>query len=312
MAEATATPRRQQFAEERAADAGLAASHALCQSIAKRRARNFYYGMRLTAEPQRSALYAMYAFMRACDDLADAAASGEDAAAGIEVMRQRMRQVVQQDRLPEGCGGASIWPAFRQVVRHFGVQADYLEAMLDGQKIDLQNTRYATFQELYGYCYKVAGVVGLVAISIWGYSGGERTRKMAEHRGVALQLTNILRDLAEDADRGRLYLPEDELRQGGFEPGELLEELRARREPAGLRELLLVQARRALDYYESSAELEGHVAAVGRPACWAIGRIYRGLLEKIVQDPCRVLRQRVRLHSLHKARIAVRALWQRS
>lgn len=312
MPESVAVAEKRDFARELASDRALAMSYALCQRIAKRRARNFYYGLRLTPEPHRSALYTLYAFMRTCDDLADGAmAQGQDAEGQIELLRQRMRQVVEEDHLPQEGVEPSLWPAFRQVVRRFDLPAGYLHAMLDGQKADLHKTRYANFQELYGYCYNVAGVVGLAAVSIWGYEGGEATRRMAEHRGIALQLTNILRDLCEDADRDRLYLPLDELAQGGWDPQGLLEDLRGRRERAGLGELLRAQARRARGYYESSADLERQVAAVGRPACWAIGRIYEGLLRKIERDPCRVLRRRVRLHSLHKAAIAVRAVWQR-
>jgi len=313
MGDGTAMPRSADVPGHAERDPQLAASLALCQAVAKRRARNFYYGLRLTPEPQRSAMYAIYAFMRACDDLADSeAAGGGDAAAQIERFRGQMREVLEDDRLPEGSdrGAVSLWPAFRAVVRCFPVPGEYLHAMLDGQKADLEKARYATFGDLYGYCYKVASVVGLVGISVWGYSGGEATRRMAEHRGVALQLTNILRDVAEDADRDRLYLPMEEVRAAGLEPETLLEDLRRRRESPALRELLAGQIARARKYYAQSAGLEAFVSPSGRSACWAIGRIYEGLLDKIARDPCRMLRRRVRLSSAHKAAIALRAVFQ--
>ncbi|HEX7009116.1 MAG TPA: squalene/phytoene synthase family protein, partial [Phycisphaeraceae bacterium] len=168
-----------------------------CRQLTRRRAGNFYYGLMLTPEPKRSAVYAVYAFMRRCDDLADGPQAGaaEDVRARIETFRAQMEQVLAagpDDPLPQD----PIWPAFWYVARSYPLDRAHLHAMLDGQLCDLVQMRYACFDELEAYCYRVASVVGLVCLSIWGYQGGQATQELARERGIAFQLTNILRDLA--------------------------------------------------------------------------------------------------------------------
>lgn len=293
----------------------LRRSFAYCRRVARREARNFYYGLKLTPEPRRSAVYSVYAFMRACDDLADepgtlwAEPGAAAALSRLEAFRGQMEAVL--DAAPDSGAAAALgadapfWPAFRHVVHTYGIERAHLHAMLDGQRADLAGTRYRTFDDLHGYCYKVAGVVGLVCIRIWGAGGDPVARQLAEHRGIALQLTNILRDLAEDAGRGRVYLPEEELERFGYPREALL----APRGDANFDELMRFQIERARRYYDMSSGLESRLDAPCRATCWALGRIYRDLLEKIAADPRRVLRGRVRLGRLHKLGIALRAAW---
>lgn len=279
-----------------------------CHAVTRTRARNFYYGLKLTPGPKRAALYAIYAFMRACDDIADEAAShAGGAAAGlerIEAFRADMQRVLDQPAgaaLPAG----PIWPAFQYVVRTYPIDPAHLHAMLDGQRDDLVGCDYRTFEDLYAYCYKVASVVGLVCISIWGHTDDPAVLKMAEHRGIAFQLTNILRDLVEDVDRGRVYLPNEELERFGYTP----ELLKSRTANGAFDRLMAFQIDRARAYYTKSAALDEHIDAKCRPTSWALMRIYRDLLEKLAKSPRRVLTRRVRLSSIHKARIALGAAW---
>ena len=290
-----------------------------CRRITRTRARNFYYGLKLTPEPKRSALYAIYAFMRACDDLADRALETGGSEAGlerIEQFRDRMRRALEGTSEPGESGGpdpeAGIWPAFRFVASTYGIEPDHLHAMLDGQRDDMIRNRYETFEQLRGYCYKVAGVVGLVCIRIWGFRDDDpQVRRLAEERGLALQLTNILRDVVEDAGRDRVYLPSDELGRFDLDPGSFLDLVAGRRGDERFDRLMEFQIQRARECYESSASLESRIHADGRAASWAIMRIYRRLLERIAGRPRRVLTERVRLGRLVKAGIAMRATWRR-
>ena len=171
-------------------DGALRGSLAHCRRITRRRARNFYYGLMLMPEPKRSAMYAVYAFMRACDDLADGAENGESRLERIEQFRRRMDQTLDCDRngsLPAG----PIWPAFRYVTAQFPIDRAHLNGMLDGQRCDLMKNRYDSFEELYRYCFNVASVVGLVCVSVWGHDDSADLWHMAEERGIALQHNHL-------------------------------------------------------------------------------------------------------------------------
>jgi len=286
----------------------LARSYAHCRRVARRQARNFYYGMRLTPEPKRSALYAVYAYMRACDDFADDLPPGADAHAArdrIEAFRARTHAVLAGDEPP---ADDPMWPAFREVCQTYGIAPAHLDAMLDGQVADLTPTSCATFDDLYAYCYQVASTVGLVCLSVWGHDGAPGVAKLAEHRGVALQLTNILRDVAEDAGRGRVYLPREDLDRFGVTP----KALAAGHADAGFDRLMQYQISRARSYYDTSAALEQHVSPDSRSSCWALMRVYRGLLDRIDRDPRRVLTQRVSLSPMSKLGVMVTAATRRN
>lgn len=297
----------------------LAASFDFCRRVTRRRARNFYYGMMLTPQPRRAAMYAVYAWMRAADDLADdLTAPTADAEAGqrrLEAFRRRTHDVIARhdDAADDPAAVAPMWPAVGQTMRQFSVPVQYLDDMIDGQLIDLTRTRYAAVGELFDYCYKVAGTVGLVCISVWGYEGGDKTRRLAALRGRALQLTNILRDVVEDARRGRVYLPAESLAPFGFD-AETFRQFAIDPQPrrmSAFTALMRHHLALARGYYQECKGLEANLTRTCRPTAWAMMKIYERLLASMERRPQRVLGGRVRLGSWRKLVIAGRAMVKR-
>lgn len=294
----------------------VAESYTACRAVARSRAGNFFHGMKLMPRAKRAAMYAVYAWMRLADDLADEAGRATDKAQRLEAFRRQTRAVLNSAGLvaPVLPEHAPFWPAICDTLQQHQVNAADLDAMIDGQLQDQTRLRYDAFTELYDYCYKVASSVGLVCLSVWGYAGGAATRKLAEQRGLALQLTNILRDLVEDAHRDRLYLPVEDLARFDLNADSLLNLLRSRRGDGAVddrvRRLIAFECQRAAGYYAASAPLEARITPDARAACWTMMRIYRGLLTKIERDPEAVLRRRVSLSKPSKLIIALRALWR--
>jgi phytoene synthase len=285
----------------RAADT-LAQSYAFCTQLTRAQARNFYYGLKLLPEPKRSAMFVLYAYMRLVDDIAD----GDDSRSlrqrgdALDAWSESTHAVLSGQ--PPTDGGA-IWPAFADMIQRYGVPGHVFQEVIAGQRQDLAAPAYQTFEDLRQYCYRVAGVVGLASIHIWGFQGGAQTESLAIDRGVAFQLTNILRDLREDAGRGRCYLPLSELAAAGCTPADIS----AGRLPPGFGKFLADQIIRAQSYYQKSAPLDDLISADSRPTLAAMTQIYRGLLAKMAADPLRVMHQRVSLSALAKVRIAWRA-----
>lgn len=283
-----------------------------CAAITRRRARNFYYGLKLTPEPRRSALYAMYAWMRRGDDCVDEAAD-EDA------RRDAMAKFrAQTERVLRGDGGAAagddeagaMWAAFADAIRRFNVREADIEQMLAGLEEDLSHNGYETEAEVELYCRRVASSVGSVCVTIWGLSrGADRDAAMekAAQRGLAFQQTNILRDFAEDFDMGRVYVPTESLRAHGVTAAQV----RAWTPADRCRALLESRVARAEAAWERSAGLEEMIDEPCAPALWAMTHIYRGIFEKIKADPERIVSgDRIRLAGFQKATIALRAMVQ--
>ena len=261
----------------------LATSYAWCRRLTRERARNFYYAIRMLPAPRRDAMCAVYAFFRECDDLSD---EGQ-----VEHRRQRLerwRQVVLGAEPEAPSPGLE---AFRDATRRYRIPLRHFSDLIDGTLMDLDDTRYETFQDLYGYCYRVASTVGLVCLSIFGFDGQPETEKMAEHQGIAFQLTNILRDVAEDASLGRVYLPREILAEFNLTREDLL----AGRPGPEIGPLIHHLAGRARHYYELAEGLPGRIDPKSRPALLAMRGIYRGVLEKVDRLGAGVLTQRARL-----------------
>ena len=182
----------------------LSHSYTYCERLARREAKHFYPAFRLLPRPQRLAMCALYAFMRIADDLSDGPGTPAEKRGPLEDWRRRF------DRALEGQFTHPLHPALAHTIAAYAIPPEYLHAVLDGVCMDLEPVRYNTFAELYSYCYHVASAVGLACIHVWGFSHDE-AKGPAEAAGIAFQMTNILRDLAEDASRGRVYLPGEDL-----------------------------------------------------------------------------------------------------
>ncbi len=272
-------------------------SYSWCERLARREAGNFYHAFRVLPADQRRAMCALYAFMRWTDDIADGPGDPADKSVQLDLWRSQLHQALHGDNLHP------LHPALRHTIHTYGVPPRYLEDVLDGVCMDLQTVRYATFKELYGYCYRVASAVGLACIHIWGFRG-EKALQQAESAGIALQLTNILRDLGEDYARGRIYLPGEDLERFQYSEDCLGQRLLDER----FHDLMRFQVERAQGYYESAEPLVRALRPAGRAVFLVILRTYRGLLRAIVQRDYDVFSERVRLSRLYKLWLAATAL----
>jgi phytoene synthase len=278
----------------------LRESYRFCVDLSKREARNFYYSFLVLPPGRRKSMCALYAFMRHSDDLADEPGDVDSKRRAIDGWRTALNQALD--------GGAAMWPglpALADTVRRHEVPRRYLHEVIDGVAMDIEPRPFSTFDELYRYCYHVASAVGLSCIHIWGFrSEGGRAERLAEACGVALQMTNILRDVREDALAGRVYLPREDLERFGVEPAELA----AARPAEHLRRLFAFEGRRAYDLYAQAEPLVRLVAPVGRPVLRAIVGIYRSLLDEIARRDYDVLTGRVALPPWRKTAITLRSL----
>jgi phytoene synthase len=270
-------------------------SYEYCRRVARRRAKNFYYSFVLLSRPQRNAMCAIYAFMRYCDDLSD-----EPGATRAAIDRWRAEM---EEALAGRFSSHPVWPAFYHTVRRFGIPPQYFREMIDGVLSDLEPRRFETFEQLYRYCYQVASVVGLTIIHIFGFDT-RSALPLAEKCGVAFQLTNILRDIREDAERGRIYLPAEDLRRFGVSE----EDLCAGRRGEPFLRLMAFESERARAYYNDSRPLLDLIHPRSRASLWALIAIYSRLLERIEQGNFDVFRHRVRLPLWEKSWIVWRAL----
>lgn len=273
----------------------LEESYAFCERVARAQAKNFYYSFLLLSRPQRQAMCAIYAFMRYCDDLSDA--EGISDRAGAIARWQADLDSALAGSAPEH----PLWPAFSDAVARYRIPHEYFRDMIRGVSSDLEPRQIQTFDELYDYCYHVASVVGLTIIHIFGFDD-PRALELAERCGVAFQLTNILRDVREDAERGRIYLPAEDLERFGVSP----QELGGAALSPGLRGLLKFEADRARAYYRESEPLMDMVHRGSRASLKALIGIYSRLLERISNSGYEVLGERVRVPTWEKIWILAR------
>jgi len=267
----------------------LAASYAFCRQIARIRARNFYYSFLLLSTEQRDAMCAIYAFMRYCDDISEAEGASR---ASIDHWRQDL-DCALAGRLPDN----PLWPAFIDTLARYKIPHGYFHEMIDGVSGDLEPRQIRTFDELYRYCYQVASVVGLTIIHIFGFEDPEAL-KLAEQCGIAFQLTNILRDVREDYENRRVYIPAEDIARFGADLTKRNEQFVG---------LLAFEAARANDYYEKSRPLIQMVDVRSRASLWALIEIYRRLLRRIERSQFDVLSRRARVPTWEKLAILARA-----
>ncbi|MGA7340454.1 MAG: phytoene/squalene synthase family protein [Terracidiphilus sp.] len=285
-------------------EATLEGSYAVCREIAKREAKNFYYAFVALPAPRRNAICAIYAFMRQADDLAD------DESLTRAERRSRLNAWLAEWRGASSGGDSSnpVFLATRDAVERFRIPLELLDELVTGVTMDLEQDAqgapdtYATFADLYRYCYLVASVVGLVCIRIFGYAD-RRAEKLAEETGIAFQLTNILRDVAEDAGRNRVYLPLEDLAAHGVALDSLLHRVATAPPTANERALLAEVARRAEEYYRSAQELLPLIDRESRPALWVLVAIYHALLKRIEKADYDVFTRRTSVPMMRKLAI---------
>src|SRR5216684_127685 len=280
----------------------LAVAYSVCRSITRSAAKNFYYAFLVLPRPKRQALCAVYAFMRRCDDITD------DANSPLQERRQKLDAWIDAFHRAQ-LGQPTDDPvllALTDAQRRYKIPGLLLDQLAYGTAMDVQDSpvtgeeprtgapklmvHYRTFEDLRLYCYQVASVVGLVCIRVFGYHD-PAAEPLAERCGLAFQLTNIIRDVKEDAAMGRVYLPEEDLARFEVLPSEL----RSAPDSASLRLVLAAEADRAREYYNAGEELIPLIDEDSRPALWVLVTIYRRLLEKIAKRRYDVFSEKVSL-----------------
>ena len=288
-------------------------AYSVCRGITRLQAKNFYYGFLVLPKRKRQALSAVYAFMRRCDDIAD------DPALSARDRKQKLDAWLDAFHAAQG-GHPTDDPVLLAVVdaqRRFGIPVGLLDQLAFGTAMDVEDEnpdqnyprhpiQYRNFQELERYCYNVASVVGLVCIHIFGYKDPS-AEPLAERLGLAFQLTNIIRDVKEDAVLGRVYLPQDDLAQFGIPPADLA----TMTDPSRLRALLHFEAQRAFETYRAGDDLLHLISEDSQPALWVLINIYRGLLQKIVRVNYDVFTRKVSLTLREKLSIFAKGFLKR-
>jgi phytoene synthase len=265
-------------------------SYELCRQIARQTAKNFYYSFVVMPAEKQRAMCAIYAFMRRTDDIADGAANPAIASEGLKNWRMMVDDAFQGRNLAD-----PILPALADTVKRYRIPIRLFHELLDGTEMDQTVTRYETFQALYGYCYRVASCVGLVVLPVFGYES-EQALKPAEACGIAFQLTNIIRDVKEDARLGRIYLPIEDLRRFNVEERVIING----ESTPQLIELLRFEADRAEQYYRDAQPLLGMIHADSRKTLAVMMAIYGGILRKIRQHNFAVMNGKIRLSTMEK------------
>jgi phytoene synthase len=281
----------------------LAHAYAVCRGIARRAAKNFYFSFLVLPKEKRDAICAVYAFMRHADDITD------DTSVPCDERRQKLALWLQNAKqVFEGSlSDDPVLYALADAQRRFAIPADLFDQLVSGTAMDLEPESYSqfqTFDDLYRYCYYVASVVGLVCIRIFGYRD-LKAEALAERLGIAFQLTNVIRDVKEDAALGRVYIPQEDLAKFKVDANGAMPT------PAQARELLEFEAQRARGFYAAATDLLPLIDVDSRPALWALVTIYRKLLEKIAERNYDVFTNRVSLSFSEKLTVLMKAWFAR-
>ena len=280
-----------------------------CQRAARRSGSSFYYSFKVLPEEKRRAIHCIYAFCRHADDIVDEAGAVSPGKASDQAAARSLAALDEwQAELDRCCAGAPTHPitiALREKIEKYGIPRGFFVQILDGVRLDLVKTRYATFEELRQYCYGVASAVGLACIHVFGYRSPQ-TPVYAESLGVALQLTNIIRDVGEDAARGRVYLPQEDLDLFGVRPGDLAE----KRYTRAFLDLMRFQGERARRFFRQSKESLAQEDRRTLLCPEIMSAVYFALLRKIDRMGYRVLDGRIRIAAPAKMLLALRTCVQ--
>lgn len=263
-----------------------------CRSITRREAKNFYYAFLTLPSAQRRAIYVAYAFCRHCDDAVDEVGTTEEKLSALTALQSDL------DRTYAGKASSPVYVALADVAATYDIPQEYFQEVIAGVESDLVKNRYETFEELRRYCYQVASVVGLICLQIFGYKD-PIAREHAVDLGLAMQLTNIARDVREDLEIGRIYIPQDELARFGYSE----EDLRDGVFNESFVELMRFQIQRARSYFRSGFKLLPYLSYRSRACPAVLGQLYRKVLEHIEEADYDVLSQRVSLSTGEKLRV---------
>lgn len=264
-----------------------------CQDKAAKSGSSFYYSFRFLPPQQRQAIIALYAFCREVDDTVDEISDADIARAKLAWWREEVHHTFQ------GKATHPVGLALQTALQTFDLHEEYFMEIIDGMAMDLDQFSYAEFKHLALYCHRAASVVGLLSVEIFGYKD-RKTLKYAENLGMALQLTNIIRDVREDAERGRIYLPQDELQQFNINTDDLL----ALKSSPELVELLKFQTARAKQYYQQALQFLPETDRYSQRTGLIMAAIYEATLDEIEKDGFQVMQRRVSLTPIRKLWIA--------
>lgn len=278
-------------------NAELAASYADCRRVARRSGSSFYYSFLLLSKRKRQAMCALYAFLRRTDDLVDGESQIDGKREALANWRASLLAALK------GRFDDPLLPALADVAHSYTIPAEYLTAAIDGAEMDLARVRYETYEQLERYCELVASMVGLACLRIWGCHEPD-AEGPARSCGLAFQMTNILRDLGEDAARGRVYLPQEDLDRFGY----TVDDLRAGVRDERFRRLMRFEIDRNERLYAGGAQLVRWLGPTERRVFGSMTAVYRGLLAEIKRRDGDVFTRRVRLSNWRKMRIATRFL----
>ena len=289
-------------------------AYSVCRGITRSAAKNFYYAFLVLPRRKREALCAVYAFMRQCDDISDdASLSFPERRRKLEAWLDALHRAQQGQPTDD-----AVLLALTDAQRRYAIPAGLLDELAEGTAMDVEgppssgdnpsalSVHYKTFEDLRLYCYRVGSVVGLVCIHVFGYRD-PAAEALAERCGLAFQLTNIIRDVKEDAAMGRIYLPEEDMAKFGLSSSDLL----STPDPTRLRAVLELEADRARECYKSGDELVSYVSEDSQPALWVLVNIYRALLGKIAERQYDVFSGKISLTVWEKLRILGKGFVQR-
>ena len=273
----------------------LESAYETCRNITRREAKNFYYAFLTLPAAKRRAIYAAYAFCRHCDDSVDEKISIDSKLEALSELKTNL------DLTYSGGASSPVYVALAAVARNYDIPQEYFQEIILGVKSDLVKNRFENFEELKGYCYRVASVVGLICLQIFGYKD-EDAKGYAVDLGLAMQLTNIIRDIQEDLDMGRIYLPQDELIQFGYTE----EDLRNGVRNDAFLKLMQFQSQRAREYFDQGIKLLPYLSRRSRTCPAVLGALYSKVLDRIEASNFDIFESRIALNKAEKLAITAK------
>lgn len=284
-----------------ASSTSLDESYAQCIDVTAKQARNFHFAFSILPKERYKGICALYAFTRTADDLSDDESDPKKALENSRAWRQAFDKALAGDT-----SAHPIMPAVADTFARYKIPAVYMHELLTGTEMDSHKNRYEKWDDTYLYCYRVASVIGMMTIHVFGYTH-PRAIELAEQTGIAFQMTNILRDIVEDSGRNRIYLPMEDLRRHLISEEIML----AAKDTPQLRELIKFEVERAKKYYAAGRELLPLIEPESRDALGSLVAIYQRLLDEIERRRYDVFTERVSLSKAEKLSLAAGLAWKR-